>query len=58
MNGPDKMKKQEQIETDKGEKILVADDELEKVTGGANFWFFDDERRKPKEKKNLTAEGK
>ena len=33
-------------------------DEMGKVGGGANFWFFDDERRKPKEKKNLTAEGK
>ena len=35
----------------KGEELRpveLAPDQLEKVTGGANFWFFDDERRKPR----------
>ncbi|MBR5345906.1 MAG: hypothetical protein IK127_08805 [Clostridia bacterium] len=48
MNDPNKKNSQEQIKTNKNEKIQVTDNELEKVTGGANFWFFDDERRKPK----------
>ena len=50
MNDPNKKNSQEQIKTNKNEKIQVTDNELEKVIGGANFWFFDDERRKPKGK--------
>ena len=48
MNDPGKKENPEQIETGKGNKIHVSDEELEKVTGGANFWFFDDEKRKPR----------
>ena len=51
MNDPTKKENREQIETGKSEKVQVADNELEKVAGGANFWFFDDESRKSKEKK-------
>ena len=47
MNDPNKKKNRGQIETGRIEKIPVTIDELEKVTGGANFWFWDDEKRKP-----------
>ncbi len=51
MSDPIKMDNQEPVETDKSKKTQITADELEKVTGGANFWFFDDERRKPKDDK-------
>ena len=51
MNYPNKKKNQKQIETDRNEKIQVTADELEKVTGGASFGFYDVEKRKPKDKR-------
>lgn len=54
MNDPNKKENQEQGKTGKREKIPVTTDELDKVTGGANFWFFDDEKRKPKERKPVN----
>ena len=54
MNDSSKKENQEQIETDKNERIRVTDGEAEKVAGGANFWFFDDEKRKPKDKEKPT----
>ena len=50
MNDQNKRENQKQIETGRSEKIPVTVDELEKATGGANFWFFDDEKRKPRDK--------
>lgn len=46
MNDPNKKVNQE--ETPKDEKIQVPEDEAEKAAGGADFWFWDRERRKPK----------
>ena len=48
MNDPNKKVNQEETETGKGEKIQVTDDEAEKAAGGADFWFWDREKRKPK----------
>lgn len=46
MNDPNK--KAEPEETGKDEKIEIAEDEAEKAAGGADFWFWDREKRKPK----------
>ena len=48
MNDPNKKENQEPVETDRNEKTELTIDELEKVAGGANFWFFDreDKRRR------------
>ena len=51
MNDPNKKENMEQTETGKCEKIQITDEELEKVAGGANFWFFDDEKRKPRKER-------
>ena len=48
MNDPNKKVNQEENEPDKDEKIQVTDNEAEKAAGGADFWFWDRERRKPK----------
>ena len=48
MSNPNKKDNREQTETDQREKVQVSDDDLAQVVGGANFWFFDDERRKPR----------
>ncbi|MBR3015594.1 MAG: hypothetical protein IKH57_00675 [Clostridia bacterium] len=53
MDDPNKKVKQEEI--DKNEKAQITDDEAEKAAGGANFWFFDDETRKPKKGKSKGA---
>jgi hypothetical protein len=44
----DQNKKVNPEETEKDEKTQVPEDEAEKVAAGANFWFWDRERRKPK----------
>ena len=46
MNDPNK--KENPKETEKDEKIQLTDEEAEKAAGGADFWFWDRERRKPK----------
>ena len=48
MDDPKKKVNQEETETGKSEKIQVTDDEAEKAAGGADFWFWDREKRKPK----------
>ena len=47
MNDPVKKENQEQTKTDKNKKVPVTLDEMEKVAGGAGFWFFDNDREKP-----------
>ena len=54
MNDSDKKGNQKQTVPGMSEKRPVTLDELEKVTGGADFWFFDDERRKPRGETILT----
>ena len=44
----DPNKKENPKETEKDEKIQLTDEEAEKAAGGADFWFWDRERRKPK----------
>ena len=46
MNDPSKKVTPEEAEKD--DKIQVPDEEAEKVAAGADFWFWDRERRKPK----------
>ena len=46
MNDPNK--KAEPEETGKDEKIEIAESEAEKAAGGADFWFWDRETKKPK----------
>ena len=43
-----KEKKAAQEENVKGEKIEIAESEAEKAAGGADFWFWDRETKKPK----------
>ena len=46
----DQNKKVNQKEIDKDGKIQITDEEAKKVAAGADFWFWDDEKRKPKGK--------
>ena len=55
MNDPNKKKNRKQIETDKSEMIQLTDNELEKVIGGANFWFFDDETRNSRHRRQTNS---
>ncbi len=51
MNDHNKManpKETDKKEADKGAKIQVPDEKAEKVAGGAGFWFWDRETKKPK----------
>jgi len=52
MNNPGKKENQEQEQTENNKNemtpVTLNLDELEKVTGGANFWFWDTERKKPR----------
>lgn len=44
----DPNKKVSQEEPEKDEKIELTDEEAEKAAGGAGFWFWDREKKKPK----------
>ena len=46
MNDPNKKENLE--ETKQEEKIELTDEEAEKAAGGADFWFWDRGKRKPK----------
>lgn len=48
MADPNKKVNQEETETNKDEKIQLTENDLDKVVGGADFWFWDKDKRKPK----------
>ena len=48
MDDPNKKVQQEETATDKNENLELSDDDSDNVAGGATFWFFDKEKRKPK----------